>query len=91
MLEGMTTTVSPKYQIVIPKAVRRQLEIKPGQKMQIEAADNADIIVRHADRLTGYDKLAVFAGSIKTKDTSWGKQGLDASAWIRRQRDENWD
>jgi AbrB family looped-hinge helix DNA binding protein len=90
-LKGMTTTVSPKYQIVIPKAVRRQIEIKPGQKMQVEAADNGDIIVRHGDRLAGYDKLAIFAGSIKTKDTSWGKQGLDASAWIRRQRDENWD
>ena len=86
----MNTTVSPKYQIVIPKAVRRQLVIKPGQKMQVEATDDGDIIVKHADKLTGYDDLAIYAGSIKTKDTSWGKEGLDASVWIRRQRDENW-
>jgi len=26
-------TVSPKFQIVIPKKVREQLHIKPGQKM----------------------------------------------------------
>jgi AbrB family looped-hinge helix DNA binding protein len=86
----MTTTVSPKYQIVIPKAVRSQLEIKPGQKMQVRANNDGTITVRPADQLTGFDKLAVFAGSIKTKDTMWGKQGLDASTWIRRQRDENW-
>ena len=28
-----TVTVSPKFQIVIPKAVREQLHIKAGQKM----------------------------------------------------------
>ncbi len=28
-----TVTVSPKYQIVIPKKIRDQLHIKPGQKM----------------------------------------------------------
>ena len=28
-------TVSPKYQVVIPKDVREQLGIIPGQKMQL--------------------------------------------------------
>lgn len=30
-------TVSPKYQIVIPKNVRELLKIKPGQKLQVLA------------------------------------------------------
>lgn len=30
-----SVTVSPKYQIVIPKAVRKGLNLHPGQKMQI--------------------------------------------------------
>jgi AbrB family looped-hinge helix DNA binding protein len=30
-----TVTVSPKYQIVIPRIVREALGIKPGQKVQI--------------------------------------------------------
>lgn len=28
-------TVSPKYQVVIPRPVRDHLQIRPGQKMQI--------------------------------------------------------
>lgn len=30
-----TLTVSPRYQIVIPRAARKTLRIKPGQKVQI--------------------------------------------------------
>ncbi len=28
-------TVSPKYQVVIPKTVREALNIRPGQRMQV--------------------------------------------------------
>ncbi len=31
----LTVTVSPKFQVVIPKEVREKLSIKPGQKLQI--------------------------------------------------------
>ena len=30
-----TVTVSPKYQVVIPRDVRETLSIKPGEKMQV--------------------------------------------------------
>ncbi len=30
-----TVTVSSKYQVVIPKSVRKQLRIRPGQKVQV--------------------------------------------------------
>ncbi len=30
-----TVTVSPKYQVVIPKAIREALNLRPGQKMQV--------------------------------------------------------
>ena len=32
-----TVTVSPKFQVVIPKEVREHLEIKPGQKLAVMA------------------------------------------------------
>ncbi len=31
----VTVTVSPKFQVVIPKVVRERLGIQPGQKLQI--------------------------------------------------------
>ena len=33
----MTITLSPKFQIVIPKEVREQLDLKAGAKLQIFA------------------------------------------------------
>ncbi len=30
-----TVKVSPKYQVVIPLAVRESLRVKPGQRMQV--------------------------------------------------------
>lgn len=30
-----TVTISPKYQVVIPKEVRNSLKLKPGQKIQV--------------------------------------------------------
>ncbi|MFC1652591.1 AbrB/MazE/SpoVT family DNA-binding domain-containing protein [Planctomycetota bacterium] len=31
----VAVTVSPKFQVVIPKEIRERLSIKPGQKLQI--------------------------------------------------------
>ncbi len=35
----LTVTVSPKFQIIIPKLVRQRLDIQPGQKLQIISFD----------------------------------------------------
>ncbi len=40
-----TVTVSPKFQVVIPKEIRRKLNLKPGQKLQImESGDRIEFI-----------------------------------------------
>jgi AbrB family looped-hinge helix DNA binding protein len=38
-------TVSPKYQIVIPQAVREALGVKPGQKMRVLAYNQRIVLI----------------------------------------------
>ncbi len=33
-------TISPKFQVVIPRAIRGDMGLKPGQKLQVIAHDN---------------------------------------------------
>ena len=35
-----TVTVSPKYQVVIPRSVREPLGIRPGQRVQVVRYDD---------------------------------------------------
>ena len=39
-------TVSPKYQVVIPKAVRERIHIMPGEKLQVLSFDDRIELVR---------------------------------------------
>ena len=38
-------TISPKFQVVIPRAVRKMLGVKPGQKMRVIAYDDKVILI----------------------------------------------
>ncbi len=53
-----TVTISPKFQIVIPRAVRESLGIKPGQKVQVILYDNRIelVPVKPAKKLRGFLK-----------------------------------
>jgi AbrB family looped-hinge helix DNA binding protein len=53
-----SVTVSPKYQVVIPKTVREALKLYPGQKMQIvEYAGRIELIPeRDIKELRGFLK-----------------------------------
>jgi AbrB family looped-hinge helix DNA binding protein len=48
-------TVSPKFQVVIPRAIREALGLEPGQKLEaIEYQDRVELIpVRPAKALRG--------------------------------------
>ena len=41
-----TVTVSPKFQIVIPKAIRERIGIKPGEKLQVLSFDDRIEFIR---------------------------------------------
>jgi len=53
-----SVTVSPKYQVVIPKIIREALHLRPGQKMQvIEYAGRIELIPeRDIKELRGFLK-----------------------------------
>jgi len=54
-----TASLSPKYQIVIPKEIRKHYDLKPGQ--QIQVVDNGkEIVLRPI--LTGSQLLGLLKG-----------------------------
>jgi AbrB family looped-hinge helix DNA binding protein len=53
-----TVTVSPKYQVVIPRELRDSLQIKPGEKVQVLQYENRlELIpVRSIKKMRGFLK-----------------------------------
>jgi len=58
----MQTTISSKYQVVIPKPVRERLNLKPQQKLTVIEKDKMLILIPHVslDELRG---IAAGAGT----------------------------
>ena len=54
----VTVTVSPKFQVVIPKAVRERLGIEPGQRLQIlQFAERIEFVpLRSLKQMRGFLK-----------------------------------
>ena len=55
-METVTVTVSPKYQVVIPKELREPLKLAPGQKVQMLLyEDRIELIpVRSIKKMRGF-------------------------------------
>lgn len=53
-----TVTLSPKYQVVIPKEIRRRMKLKPGQKLQIlQLGDKLEFLpIRNIKEARGFLK-----------------------------------
>ena len=52
----ITVTVSPKFQVVIPKDIRNQLELKPKQKLQLlQYGDRIELVpIKNIKELRGF-------------------------------------
>ena len=72
------STVSSKYQIVIPKEIRRKLKIKPGQRMRLRETKSGDIIVNSTSEIE--KSYGILRGV-------WGK---NSDSYIQKMR-EDWD
>ncbi len=62
--EIMQTTISTKYQVVIPKPVRERLHLKPKQKLTVIEKDNMLILIPQ----TSLESLRGIAAGTKTDD-----------------------
>lgn len=58
-----TVTVSPKYQVVIPRTVRQSMGIRPGQKVQVFGYEDRIVLVP-------VRKMREMRGFIKGIDTT---------------------
>lgn len=74
------STISSKYQVVIPKKVRKQLGIKPGQKVEIRSDVSGNVTI--TPKLSPSDIIKKYAG---TMPGAWGDE--DPTEMIRRERD----
>lgn len=76
----MTTTVTAKGQVTIPKAVRDLLGIAPGSKVDFKRAANGSIVLMRADKkhpASRFQKLRGHAG-----------EGLDTESIMAMTRGE---
>ncbi len=46
LIDMNTVTVSPKFQVVIPQAIREELALKPGEKMRVLRYDDRVELIR---------------------------------------------
>ena len=79
----MQTLVSTKYQIVIPKEVRKRLDINVGQKMDIEVTENR-IVLSKVKKSQSWD-LEYYR---KKLGGIW--KGIDADKYLEDERN-SWE
>jgi AbrB family looped-hinge helix DNA binding protein len=65
-----TVTVSPKYQVVIPEKIRKDLHIKPGQKFEVLEFEGCLEFVPIKD-------IRSLRGSLKGLDTRFIREKKD--------------
>jgi AbrB family looped-hinge helix DNA binding protein len=63
----LSVTVSPKYQVVIPKGIRESLQVLPGQKMQVIQYENRIELIPERD-------VRELEGFLKGIDTSFSRE-----------------
>jgi AbrB family looped-hinge helix DNA binding protein len=62
-----TVTVSPKFQVVIPKNIRDALQLRPGQRMRVIEYDGRIELIPDRD-------IAELRGFLKGIDTSFKRE-----------------
>lgn len=80
MSQAISVKVSSRYQVAVPQAARRQLNIQRGDRLLVDIQDGMLVLIP-----TPNDYAAQLAGLHRE---IW--QGMDASVYLREERDA-WD
>lgn len=67
----MSTTITSKGQVTIPKAVLDTLGLKPGMKVEVKGGADGEVIVKRVDRSdpeTPFEKWRGYLGRNPTTD-----------------------
>jgi AbrB family looped-hinge helix DNA binding protein len=78
------TQVSTKYQVVIPKQIRKKIKIKPGQKMDVKL-EGENIILSPSTDTKGWKWPEDY---IKNLPNPW--EGEDSQKYLEEERN-SWD
>ena len=62
-----TVTISPKFQVVIPKVIREAMQLRPGQKLKIIEYDGRIELIPDKD-------IAELKGFLKGIDTDFDRE-----------------
>jgi len=63
-----TVTISPKFQVVIPRPLRERLHLRPGQRLQVlEYAGRVELIPER--------RITDLRGFVSGIDTSFSREG----------------
>jgi AbrB family looped-hinge helix DNA binding protein len=65
-----TVTISPKYQVVIPRRIRERMGLKPGEKLQVISFDDRI-------ELIPIRPMSEMRGFLKGLDPSFDREGED--------------
>ncbi|MDX1579285.1 MAG: AbrB/MazE/SpoVT family DNA-binding domain-containing protein [Gemmatimonadota bacterium] len=74
MTDANVVTVSPKFQVVIPRAIRESLGLRPGQKVQaLQYRDRVELVpVRPVKSMRGFLR----EGGTSGQDPAAGSPGV---------------
>lgn len=75
------TQVSTKYQVVIPKKIRKEAGIKPGQKMDVSIEGKRIVLTPGED----FKNWKWPDDYIKNLPNPW--EGEDSVEWLKKERD----
>ncbi len=84
IVRRMQSTISDKWQVVIPKSIRREMDIQPGQMVTVKRVNATTVTFERQPTMK--ELIEKSSGIMKT--APWQLEGTDPAVWLRKERDK---